>query len=171
MADASIPHLASIKLTNPDLGRALEYLQTAMNNVARQTNASPVGTTPAPQPHAANSVVGGAGILDVSVTDNSPQYQGLHHFFDYSNDGWKTTHTQSMGPSKNWRGNLGSDTFVVRTYSQYLTSATPSRPLYHAAVDTSVALEPAMQAGQGSGTSLSGFGNVAFNTTKPPVRA
>jgi hypothetical protein len=171
MSNANVPQLAAIKLRDPDLGRALEYLQNVANNMGQQGNAAPVGTLPAPSPHAANSVVGGAGILDVQVTDNSPQYQGLQHFFDYSNDGWKTVHTQPMGPAKNWRGSKGSGTFAVRTYSQYPSSSTPSSPLYHAAVDTTGATEPPMQAGQGSGTGLAGFGSVAYTTPKPPVRA
>ena len=170
MPDLSTRNKAWIRQNFPQIAEALDDHERAINNTAAQVNASPVGLTPAPRPHAANSVAGGAGILDVSVTDNSQQYQGNQHFFDYSTDGFKTFHTQPMGPSKNWRGSKGTGTFQVRSYTQYPTSG-PSQMLYHAPVSTAGTTEPAMQAGQGSGTGTAGFGQQPYNATTPPKRA
>jgi hypothetical protein len=169
MAKLSIPGLASIIQQYPDIGKALETLQNATNNVANQTNASPVGVTDPPTPHSAISVKGGAGIMDVAITDNSPQTRGKLHFFDYSTDGFKTFHTKSIGPAKNWRGTLGNGTFQVRSYAQHDTSA-PSDFIYHPPVSTSGGSEPAMQPGQGSGTGQHGFGRDAFNSVTQPKR-
>ena len=170
MSNLSIRNLSRIRQMYPEIGEALDDVQKGINNGFSQVNASPVGTTPAPAPHAANSVVGGAGILDVAVTDNSPQYAGNSHFFDYSTDGFKTFHTKPMGPSKNWRGSLGKGMFQVRSYTQYPTSG-PSPMLYHPPVSTAGTTEPAMQAGQGSGTGTAGFGQQPYNATVPPKRA
>lgn len=170
MPNVSVRNLARIRQMWPEIGEAISDLQNAQNNVAQQVNASPVGTTPAPQPHSKLVVVGGGGIIDVAVTDNSEQYHGNHHFFDYTMDGWKTFHTKPMGPAKNWRGALGSGKIETRSYTQYPTSP-PSSFVYHAAVDTSIGAEPAMQAGQGSGTGLAGFGEVPYNAVTPPKRA
>jgi hypothetical protein len=170
VANLSVRNLSQIRQMYPQIGEALDDIQKGINNTASQVNASPVGITPAPRPHAANSVLGGAGMLDVSVTDNTQQFRGNQHFFDYSTDGFKTFHTKPMGPAKNWRGSLGTGTFQVRSYTQYPTSG-PSQMLYHAPVSTAGTTEPAMQAGQGSGTGTAGFGQQPYNATVPPKRS
>ena len=162
--------MAWIRQNYPQIAEALTDHQNAINNVGQQVNAAPVGQIAPPQPHAANSVKAGAGLLDVSVSDNSGQYQGNHHFFDYSTDNFKSFHTRSMGPSKNWRGYLGKAVFQTRTYTSYPTSA-PSAFLYHPEVDSTGTIEPQMQAGQGSGTGTSGFGQQHYNTPNPPKRS
>jgi hypothetical protein len=138
--------------------------------MGQQLNASPVGQTPAPQPHSGISVLGGGGIVDVALKDDSPQYRGKEHFFDYTTDDWKTFHTKSMGPAKNWRGTLGTGTFKFRSYTQHPTSA-PSEYLFHDAVDATSGSQPAMQTGQGSGTGDAGYGSTPYNTNVPPIRA
>lgn len=174
MPDASIPRLAAIQQKDQDTGRALQYIQNAINNLGVQTNAAPVGATPVPQAHAGLSVKGGAGIFDVAIADNSPKYQGHSNFVEYSPDAsFSNAHVISLGPSRNWRGSLGSGTYHFRSYSAYPTSQ-PSQPVYHPSVSGGGAVEPAMQQGQGSGTSQipgAGFGNVRFNAPTQPKRS
>jgi hypothetical protein len=169
MANLSLRNMARIRQQYPDIAEALADLMASHNSVAQQVNASPVGATPSPAPHAAISVRGGAGILDVALSDNSPQYAGKEHFFDYSQDGFKTFHTKSLGPAKNWRGSLGTGSFQVRSYTQYPTSQ-PSSMLYHPPVSTTGDSQPEMQSGQGSGTGTAGYGQTPYNADTPPKR-
>lgn len=169
MAKLTVRNLSFIRQKYPEIGEAISDLQNSHNNVAAQVNAEPVGVTSPPQPHSNISVLGGGGILDVALTDNSPQYRAKEHFFDYSQDGFKTFHTKSLGPAKNWRGSLGSGNFQVRSYTQYATSG-PSPMIYHPPVSTTGAAEPLMQVGQGSGTGLAGYGAVPYNAPTPPKR-
>ncbi len=169
LAPRNLSAIRSGNYTPQQLHDCLADIVASHNYVAQQLNASPVGVTPPPQPHASLSVKGGAGILDVAVSDDSPQYRGKEHFFDYSMDNWQTVHTKSMGPAKNWRGSLGSGTFQVRSYSQYATSG-PSPYVFSDPVDATGATEPDMQAGQGSGTGDQGYGGAAYNAPSPPKR-
>lgn len=174
MADASIPRLSAIEQKDQDTGRALRYIQGVVNNLGVQTNAAPVGATPVPQAHASLSVKGGAGIFDVAIADNSPKYAGHQNFVEYSPDAsFSNAHVISLGPSRNWRGSLGSGSYHFRSYSAYPTSL-PSQPVYHPAVSGAGTSEPAMQQGQGSGTSQTpgaGFGSVRFNAPVQPKRS
>lgn len=170
MADLSPRRMAYIRSQYPELHDALIDIVNSVNNLGTQTNAAPVGVIETPTPHSGLSVLGGGGIMDVAITDNSPQNRGREHFFDYSTDGFKTFHTKSMGPAKNWRGALGNGTFQVRSYPSYATSA-PAEPLYHSTdVVTTGGAEPPMQAGQGSGTGDAGYGQQPYNTDNPPIR-
>lgn len=173
MPNASIPRLSAIKQKDDDTGRALQYLEGVVNNLGQQTNAAPVGATPPPQAHASLSVKGGAGIFDVAIADNSPKFIGHQNFVEYSPDAsFSNAHTISLGPSRNWRGSLGSGSYHFRSYSAYPTSQ-PSPHVYHAPVSGGGAVEPVMQQGQGSGTSQTpgaGFGNVPFNAPTAPKR-
>lgn len=173
MANASIPRLSAILQQSPDIGRALQYVQDVANNLGQQTNSSPVGAPPSPPPHTSLTVKGGAGIFDAAITDNSPKYRGHSNFLEYSDDSnFGNAHVIHLGPSRNWRGSLGTGTFYFRSYGAYPTSQ-PSPPIYHGAVSGGGSAEPQMQAGQGSGTSHTaghGFGGVPYNADKPPIR-
>jgi hypothetical protein len=166
-------NLAAIRAGNytpQQLAECIKDIVDAHNNISQQKNAAPVGTIPAPEPHSKISVLGGGGILDVALTDNSPQYQGKEHFFDYSTDGFQTFRTKSLGPAKNWRGSLGSGQFSIRSYTQYDSSPPSAYKFADSTVDTSSGTEPAMQPGQGSGTDNKGYGTVPYNASKPPTR-
>jgi hypothetical protein len=173
MANAATPNLSSILQKYPDIGRALQYHQDALNNIGQQSNASPVGAPPAPAPHVGLTVKGGGGIFDAAIDDNSPKYRGHSNFLEYSdNPSFSNAHVIHLGPSRNWRGSLGPGTFHFRSYSSYPTSPA-SAPIYHPAVSGEGSAAPQMQAGKGSGTSQTpgyGFGNVPYNATKPPIR-
>jgi hypothetical protein len=174
LSDASIPRLDAIQKKDSDIGRALQYVQNAVNNIGQQTNAAPVGVTPAPQAHASLTVKGGAGIYDIAIADNSPKFIGHSNFVEYSQDAsFSNAHVISLGPSRNHRASLGAGPYHFRSYSAYPTSQ-PSQPVYHAAVSGAGTVEPPMQQGQGSGTSQTpgaGFGNVPFNAPTQPKRS
>lgn len=161
--------IASGKYTPQQLFECLSDIVRSGNNVAQQVNAEPVGRTPAPLPHSALSVVGGGGIVDVAMTKDTPAYQGEENFFDYSNDNGATWHTKATGPARNWRGNLGTGPFLIRSYASHPTSGS-SEPIYADPVHTTGA-EPPMQAGQGSGTGTMGYGELPYTTTLPPKRS
>ena len=167
MSNASIPGLASIRKQYPDLGRALQYLEDVQNNVALQTNASPVGLTEPPLPHTALSVKGGGGMVDVAITDTTPQYRAKNHFVEYAdNPSFTNAHKVDLGAGQNWRGMIGNGTFHFRSYSAYPTSG-PSGMIYHAPVNTEGGSQPAMQPGHGIGT---GFGLQPYTGSTPPKR-
>ena len=171
MADLAPRNMSAIKAgtaTPAQMHEAILDIVSSMNNLGQQTSAAPVGTNPPPTPHSKLSVKGGGGIVDVAITDNDDSYRGKEHFFDYSQDGFKTWHTKSLGPAKNWRGQLGDGPFEVRSYAQHPTTGL-SPMIYHPKVDTAGA-QPAMQPGQGSGTGQSGYGDVPYTGAKVPIR-
>ena len=55
MPDLALKNLASIRQKYPEIAEALDQIVSSHNHVAQQTNASPVGETPAPPPHTALS--------------------------------------------------------------------------------------------------------------------
>lgn len=173
MADSKYRNRSAIASKYPEVAEALDDLNSASNNIAQQTNAAPIGSSPAPAPHAGLTVTGGSGIFDAAIDDNSPKYRGHSNFLEYSNDSsFSSAHVIHLGPSRNWRGSLGTGTYHFRSYSSYPTSA-PSTPIYHPPVSGAGSVEPKVQAGRGSGTSKSagyGFGHIPYNSTTPPKR-
>lgn len=168
MADASIPRLSSILQSHSDIGRALQYIQDAVNNLGQQTNAAPVGQIAPPPPHAAVSATGGAGKLDIKVSDPSPAYRGAERFADVSADpSFSTFHTIHMGATHNWRGESPVAGMAhIRTYSQLPTSG-PSDYIYHPPVDTAASSAAATQ----TGNPVSGYGAKFNNSVLPPKRS
>lgn len=136
-----------INTFTPEQQAFLRALVASHNNVASQVNASPVGVTPPPQPHAKLSVVAGGGITDVQITDNSDSYRDKQHCFEYTFDNWQTVQAKDLGTSQNWRGSLGVGNLQIRSKARYSTSAY-STPIYHSSVDTGAGAEPPMQSGQ-----------------------
>lgn len=167
MADLSLRNLSFIKQKDQHTGQALQDIQTAINNMAQQLNAQPVGVMPAPQPHSGLSVKGGAGVLDIAITDNTPQFRGKSNFADITNTLTGATHTVELGAGRNIRVPVGPGKFRVSSYGAYPTSG-PSQAIHHDVVDTTGATVPAMQAGQGSGTGGGGYGKQPFNTVNVP---
>jgi hypothetical protein len=167
MANASIPGLAAIRQVSPEIGRALEYLQTVQNNVAQQVNAAPVGIIPSPTPHAALDVQGGNGYFRVDITDSSAGYRGKEHFVEVSEDlSFQNPHLIHLGASTSWYGPLGEKNLHFRTYSQYPTSA-PSAPTYHNNVSGVGGTTPSISSNQVGGQ---GYGLLPYMTVTPPTR-
>jgi len=173
MADASTPRLAAIILQYPDIGRALQYIQNAINNLGQQSNAAPVGATSAPPAPAQLSVTGGAGIIHAVINDPNPTYRGNSYTFEVMPAGgsWDTDalpiHT---GPSRAYRGSLGSGTYDVRACSGYNTS-NPSGWIYALGINATGVTSPTFPKSTGSGTGGGGWGNLPWDGNNPPKRS
>jgi hypothetical protein len=171
-----VRNLADLKIKNPRLYETVIDLITGIENVANQTNANPNGVIPPPNAPQALTVLGGGGIFDAAITDNSANYRGQSYFLEYSaNSGFNNPTVIHLGPARNWRGNLGNQTLFWRTYSSYPTS-NPSGSVYHGgampeSVSSSGTTEPIIQPSQGSGTNnMGGFGSVPYKGQLPPTR-
>lgn len=172
MSNASVPLLASINQKYPDIGRALQYLQDVANNIGQQINAAPVGITSATPAPAQLSVTGGAGIIHVVISDPNPTYRGNSYTIEIipSGGSWDTQALPiHLGPSRSYRGNLGSGVYSVRACSGYNTSS-PS-PWIYADVDATGGSAPGFPTSTGSGTGGGGWGNLPFTGANPPKRA
>lgn len=166
MADLTPRNLQQIRARDPQLGDCLADITQAHNNVAQQTNASPVGITPAPGQHAALNVVAGAGCFSAKITDNDPSFRGKEHFLEVSEDqAFTAPHVIHLGASQSWYGYLGSKTLHFRSFAQYPTSA-PGAPVYAYAVDGSKGNAPSVQ---GNGTAA-GWGTQPYSTPTVPIR-
>lgn len=171
MANASIPLLASILQKYPDIGRAFQYCQDRDNNIAQQVNAAPVGETGAPPAPAQMIVVGGAGIIHAVISDPSPTYRGNSYTIEVIPTGgdWATDALPiHLGPSRSYRGSIGSGTYSIRACSGYNTS-NPSQWIY-ADVDATAGSPPAFPKTTGSGTGGGGWGNLPWDGSNPPIR-
>lgn len=168
MADLSPRNLQQIRARDQVLGNCLKDIVDAHNNVAQQTNASPVGTTPGPDQHAKLTVTAGGGFFSAQIVDNSPSFRGKEHFLEVSEDSAfpaGSVHVIHLGASQSWYGNLGPKTLHFRSYSQYPTSA-PGSPLYAYDVNGANGTAPAI-AGNGS---VVGWGSEPYTTDMVPVR-
>lgn len=163
-------------IRDPHLLRALDDLASQIQNTANQVNATPQGVTAAPSQISGFSVVASGGIFDVQIQDNSPASRGIEYFAEYAAAPSGPWTVISLGPARNWRGALGSQTLYWRAYSQYPTSE-PSAPLYFGsqATPTGVAgggavAGPNPQPSTGSGTAptngLSGGQGYGLNPTR-----
>jgi hypothetical protein len=173
MADASIPRLNSILQRDPEVGRALEYIQNVANNLGQQTNAAPVGATPAPLAPAQLNVVGGAGIIHAVINDPNPGYRGNSYHMEVMPAGgnWETdAHPIHTGPARAYRGNIGEGMYHVRACSGYNTS-NPSPWVYAHNINATGYTPPPFPKSTGSGTGGGAWGNVPFNGTNPPKRS
>lgn len=172
MADLNPRNMAAIRSGTASMAQmhaALADIVAAVNNLGRQTNAEPVGLTQAPVSHSSLDVKGGAGVLDIAITDNSPQTRGKSNFVDITDTSTGHTHTVALGPARNIRVPVGPGKFRVSSYGAYPTSA-PSQAIHHDPVDTTAQTAPPMQQGRGSGTGGGGFGGRPYNTDTVPVR-
>ena len=172
MANASIPRLAAILQSNPDVGRALQYVQDVTNNLAQQTNSTPVGQTPAPPSLANLSVTGGAGIVHAVINDPNPAYRGNSYHIETIPDGgsWETdAHPIHLGPARSYRGALGAGTYHFRACSGYNTS-NPSPWIYANNVNASGPNPPPFPKSTGSGTGGGAWGSLPYNGTVAPKR-
>lgn len=172
MPDLFLRNLTTIKRRDPELGEALEQIQTSHNYVAQQVNASPVGVTPPPLAPASITATGGAGIVHVTVGDPNQMYRGNeYHMEVMPHDGnWATdAHPISTGPARAYRGNLGVGKYVVRACTGYGTSAA-SPWIYSGVVDATGTSAPVFHKSTGSGTGGGGYGSLPFTGNTPPKR-
>lgn len=169
MSNLSPKQLPDIKGRDPVLYRILKDIVDSHNAISQQVNANPTGAeVAAPPTHSANSGLGGNGVIDMKITDNSPQNRGVEHFMDIipSGSSWQNAQTIHIGASTNWRGYVGKGKYQVRTYAQFPNSP-PSDPLYHPEIDTTGVSDPAMQ----SGNDRLGYGQTPYlNSVQVPKR-
>lgn len=183
MPSQNIPNLAYLR-TLPVFGarlvEALKAIAQQVLNVGQQTNATPhAQNTPAPPQINALSVTAGGGVAHVQIVDNNQVFRGISYHVQYAADpGFSAPITQHMGPSRDIRIPVGTQPLYYRAFSDYPTSA-PSTPVYHGgaqpiAVVASGTAQPAIPAGQGSGTGypnqISGWGTIPFRGAVPPRR-
>jgi hypothetical protein len=172
MADLSIQNLSAILLKYPDIGRAFQQVLGAINNLGQQANSAPVGAIPAPPPVSQLSVTGGAGTIHAVISDGSPTYRGNSYTLEIMPAGgkWETDALPiHLGPSRAWRGFLGSGNYDVRACSGYDTS-NPSPWVYALNIAAVGSTVPPFPKSTGSGTGGGGWGNVPFNGSTPPKR-
>jgi hypothetical protein len=122
-----------IRQMSPQLADSIQALADALNNVSRQTGAEPQGT---PQPPAAPSVLNvtsAGGIFDIQILDNSPANSGVapDYYLEYSTTpNFAAPIVVPLGPTRNWRRNLGNQTLYWRAYTQIGRASQPSPATY-----------------------------------------
>ncbi|HEV8491034.1 MAG TPA: hypothetical protein VGR76_02140 [Candidatus Angelobacter sp.] len=157
MPNLAISDLQHLNTIDPSgrLLKIVKQLENAHNNMGKQVNASPVGTTSAPPNISAVAAAPfSPGVLHVQIKDNNPVTRGLWYHYEIS-----TTQDFQVGtvlhagstPSRDFLIPAGGGPIFARAYSQYTTSA-PSQPVSApAAVDPGGTVRNAFT-GAGSGT-------------------
>jgi hypothetical protein len=148
------------------MGECIQDVVSAHNNVAQQTNASPVGITPAPTPHAGLSVTGGNGYFSASITDPDPSFRGKEHFLVAIDPSSGNQHMIHLGAATTWYGYLGKRTLHFASYPQYPTSG-PATPIYRKNINGAALVDPPLPA---SANALNGWGTQPYTTTTVPKR-
>lgn len=174
---------AEIMSENPRLAEALDDILGTVQHVATQTNVSMNGQAAAPQPPSSLKVTASQGIFEAAINDNNSQVnRGVHYFLEYSKSpSFNSPHQVSLGPSRNWRGNLGNVPLYFRAHSSYLTSPR-SAPVYHGTSVNPILVTgggsstgPDLLPSNGSGTSTGAsgsdgaFGNSQYRGSTPPT--
>lgn len=173
MPALTIPNLAAILQQYPDIGKALQDVQDATNNLGTQTNAAPVGSTPPPPPLTKLEVLGGAGMIHATIHDPSPTYKGNTYHIEVMPSGgnWETdAHPIHTGPARSFRGMMGEGTYHVRACSGYDTS-NPSPWVYALNVNANGSTPPPFPKSTGSGTGGGAWGIRPYDGSLPPKRA
>src|ERR1700684_3549878 len=117
----SLRNLDYIRSKDPRLAETFKDIVEQFSNLESQVNGSATGEPKAPPNVNSVNVMGGAGIFDIAITDNSQSlYRGVHYFVDHSNSAQFTNfQTIHVGTTRNWRGTLGSTSRFFRAYSAY----------------------------------------------------
>lgn len=147
-------------------------MQQVTNNLGVQTNASPVGETPAPPSLAKLSVTGGAGIIHAVIHDPSPTFRGNSYHMEVMPAGgnWETdAHPIHTGPARSYRGSMGHGSYHVRACSGYNTS-NPSPWVYAYNVNANGPMPPPFPKSTGSGTGGGAWGDRPYDGTEVPKR-
>jgi hypothetical protein len=156
------------------LFEALSDIIKGHDTIAQQTNAAPNGITAAPPAVNNLTVAAQDGIFHAQITDNGQVYRGVNYHLQYStNQSFSAPVTVHLGPSRDYRAQLGNQNLYWRAFSDYPTSG-PSSPVYHGGATPLVvsgggsASGPSIPAGQGSGTGdpgqISGHGPIPYRT-------
>jgi hypothetical protein len=167
------------------LFQSLQDLAGRIQNIGQQTNASPQGQqSPAPPAVDELRVFAGGGVAHLQAVHNGPIYRGVTYHFHaaaLTDPSFSSPVTLYSGPNRDVRIPVGTAPLHYAVTCDYPTS--PSSPVtFHTAggvapvpVAASGTEQPAMPAGQGSGTGtpgqISGFGPIPYRGNTPPRRA
>lgn len=170
-----------LRKIHPYLYECVDMVEKAVNSIAKQTGADPVGIFKATPNITAVNVTSANGLFNVQIVDNAfinnPVLQGraITYFVEFATDaGFQNiVHTESLHAVRNVNVFLGNQTLFVRAYSQVQGSA-PSTPIAFGNPPTSLVgggvAPPAQQAYQGSGTSANsgqGYGSPIRSAGNP----
>lgn len=154
----SYKNRAYLAQKDPLLAEALDDVLARLYAAASQTNANPTGVPPKPPAIGALNVTAANGIVHAQITDNSPVQRGIvYHFESSTTSNFSAPTLLQSGPSRDYRGALGSQPIFMRAYSQYPTGE-PSAPVFHGTGATPAQINPGGSAGpayppsKGSGT-------------------
>jgi len=124
----------------PEVTDELIRFEQALNTMAQQTNANPLGPVdPPPQISAVTVTPKGGGVHQVTIQDNNPIERGVEYFAEYSQTPDFSTFTSvPMGPSRQVDVPVGTGPVYWKAYSAKKTSA-PSAPIYHGGTEAAPA--------------------------------
>jgi hypothetical protein len=186
-----------VQMDSPWTAAALRMIENAINHLAKNTGASPVGNTAAPDPIQALNVKVSGEMAHITVTDDAPVQKTVHYFAEVANEpNFLQPHVVHMGTS---RGAIiplptNDDTgapqnWYFRGYSQYPGSkpnqkvnfgtqaapqAVPMGGGVNGAPATNMTLLPSTGSGTASGNGQQGgqgFGNFLHRPPVGPKRA
>lgn len=167
MARITLPHMDWVRTKDPRHYEQMKAVEDALNNMAAQTNASPVGSTAAPQSISALTVkVPQAGLFDFQIQDNSPVNRGIEYFIEYSTSpSFSAARVIHVGATRNHQEFLGAQTLYFRAYSQYQPSG-PSSPVYFGSQTNPTAVNGGVIAATAVPLPSTGSGTASNNGTE-----
>ncbi len=158
-----VPQLKKLQYDEPYLYEALREIVGAVNSLTRRVGIDPTGPVAPPAAIAKLAVSAADGIFDIAITESSPVTKGISYFVESDTQpSFAAPKVYFLGPSRNFRIQLGNQTLYWRAYSQYFNSM-PSPPVAYGNPPLAVAgggslAGPPPQPSQGSGTDSSGGG-------------
>jgi len=166
------------------LTQAFDDVMGRIKNIGQQTNAQPKAQE-APAPPAVDElrVFAGGGVAHLQAVHYAPIYRGITYHFhaaSVADPSFTAPITLYSGPNRDVRIPVGTEPLHYAVTCDYPTS--PSSPVtFHTAggirpvpVAATGNSQPAMPAGQGSGTGspgqISGYGPIPYRGSIPPRR-
>lgn len=156
-------------IQDPIAREAIKTLLRGVNTTAEQGGFNPAGVMPAPDAIDRLEVAAADGIVDAKITDNTDKQRLIFYFLEYHTaPDFADAIVYPMGPSRNARIQIGSQSLYFRAYSQYLGSRR-SEPVTFGSPPTLVATGgSAGPPPQGSGGSGGGQGGPGEGFGDPP---
>lgn len=181
--NAEITYLRRIPVFGDFLSRALQLIQSGVNDLGTNLGGDPTQTVPAPpQIQQLNVKTDGSGTVHVAIEDKNPIQKNLHYFVEYhTSPDFKQPQVAHLGVSRtippfilpSLDDNGKAQQWYFRAYSQY-PGGHPSKPVLFGGT-TATAVNPGggkqltLLSSTGSGTAPadgqsggSGFGKVLF---------
>jgi hypothetical protein len=155
----------------PQAYESLLSIVKGANQIAATTGVGAVGPSSTPNNSGSLDVIAADGIFDAAIMDPNPQ-RGEYYFLEYDLTGsFSDAIVVSLGPSRNWRGMLGNQTYFFRWYKQLLGSNVSGYAFFGGMTPAGVAgggalAGPAPHDTEGSGTSSQpgqGWGAIGAN--------